>query len=483
MRHRAGAQRVKRASSTPPQCARPAASPKTTPARGSRQARAAHDNHPRARRLEKAGGDVDARKGRAEHVDARQVAIGQRDVSKLRALESRLAHAAIAQSHMVDRRLRYVRKRQIARRRADLRQTRLQQAQPRSGAVAQVNTVEPPFIHRAANEAGTAPKRTSRKVQSPKSTCSNRQSRKTDPSKVAPFAHSYASSTSSTRTLEAYPSPSEKTASNSSSPMRASCAAERANPTGAFAPAWLRPACRSPLVIRSSHAILFTARPPCAVPPGTRLALSLSTFRSAWRQTQRRHHHQLTRRVQHQSMASERATWASSTHATGCACIRSPAPMRGRASPSSARGKPPGNATRAAVFVLSSPCGHGSPLSGGLKRANAPDTVSHSRLHVPHCLRPPPSAMPTGSPRSARTRRRGSAARRARADRRTAVYGSALIDATDAGEVRGGDIITLIGEDGGERITVEEVVGRCGTISNEILSRLGSRLGLIIRQQ
>lgn len=58
-----------------------------------------------------------------------------------------------------------------------------------------------------------------------------------------------------------------------------------------------------------------------------------------------------------------------------------------------------------------------------------------------------------------------------------------LIDATDAGEVRGGDIITLIGEDGGERITVEEVAGRCGTISNEILSRLGSRLGLIIRQQ
>ena len=58
-----------------------------------------------------------------------------------------------------------------------------------------------------------------------------------------------------------------------------------------------------------------------------------------------------------------------------------------------------------------------------------------------------------------------------------------LIDATDAGEVRGGDIITLIGEDGGERITVEEVAGRCGTISNEILSRLGSRLGLIVRQQ
>ena len=216
---------------------------------------------------------------------------------------------------MVDRRLRYVRKRQIARRRADLRQTRLQQAQPRSGAVAQVNTVEPPFIHRAANEAALL-KADIAKGAVAKIHLLEQAIAKDRPLEGRPFAHSYASSTSSTRTLETYPSPSEKTASNSSSPMRASCAAERANPTGAFAPAWLRPACRSPLVIRSSHAILFTARPPCAVPPGTLLALSLSTFRSAWRQTQRRHHHQLTRRVQHQSMASERATWASATHTT-----------------------------------------------------------------------------------------------------------------------------------------------------------------------
>ena len=77
-------------------------------------------------------------------------------------------------------------------------------------------------------------KRTSRKVQSPKSTRSNRQSRKTDPSKVAPFAHSYASSTASTRTFEAYPSPSEKTASSSSLLIRTSCAAGRANPAGPF---------------------------------------------------------------------------------------------------------------------------------------------------------------------------------------------------------------------------------------------------------
>lgn len=56
-----------------------------------------------------------------------------------------------------------------------------------------------------------------------------------------------------------------------------------------------------------------------------------------------------------------------------------------------------------------------------------------------------------------------------------------LIDATDAGEVRGGDAVTLIGEDKGERITAEEVAGRCGTISNEVLSRLGGRLGLVLR--
>ncbi|MEX2569783.1 MAG: alanine racemase [Gemmatimonadota bacterium] len=39
-----------------------------------------------------------------------------------------------------------------------------------------------------------------------------------------------------------------------------------------------------------------------------------------------------------------------------------------------------------------------------------------------------------------------------------------------------GDVATLIGEDGGERITVDDVAGICGTISYEILTRLGTRL-------
>lgn len=56
-----------------------------------------------------------------------------------------------------------------------------------------------------------------------------------------------------------------------------------------------------------------------------------------------------------------------------------------------------------------------------------------------------------------------------------------LLDATDAGETKGGDVVTLIGCDGAETIPAEELAGRCGTITNELLSRLGSRLGLIVR--
>lgn len=55
-----------------------------------------------------------------------------------------------------------------------------------------------------------------------------------------------------------------------------------------------------------------------------------------------------------------------------------------------------------------------------------------------------------------------------------------LIDATDAGETHGGEIVTLIGRDGEERISAEELAGRCGTITNELFSRLGSRLGRCI---
>lgn len=46
--------------------------------------------------------------------------------------------------------------------------------------------------------------------------------------------------------------------------------------------------------------------------------------------------------------------------------------------------------------------------------------------------------------------------------------------------VQAGDVVTLIGRDGSEQITVEEVAGWCGTITNEILCRMGGRLEHLI---
>lgn len=51
-----------------------------------------------------------------------------------------------------------------------------------------------------------------------------------------------------------------------------------------------------------------------------------------------------------------------------------------------------------------------------------------------------------------------------------------LVDVTDIPEVRAGDCATLIGRDGREELRAEEVAQCCGTISNELLSRLGTRL-------
>ena len=51
-----------------------------------------------------------------------------------------------------------------------------------------------------------------------------------------------------------------------------------------------------------------------------------------------------------------------------------------------------------------------------------------------------------------------------------------LVDVTDLPEVRPGDVVTLIGRDGGCELRAEELAARCGTITNELLSRLGKRL-------
>lgn len=51
-----------------------------------------------------------------------------------------------------------------------------------------------------------------------------------------------------------------------------------------------------------------------------------------------------------------------------------------------------------------------------------------------------------------------------------------LVDVTGVPQTAPGDVVTLIGRDGGEEIRAEEVAARCGTITNELLSRLGNRL-------
>lgn len=58
-----------------------------------------------------------------------------------------------------------------------------------------------------------------------------------------------------------------------------------------------------------------------------------------------------------------------------------------------------------------------------------------------------------------------------------------LVNVTGVEDVRTGDIVTLIGRDGDLDIRVEELAERCGTITNEILSRLGSRLAVLYNSE
>lgn len=54
-----------------------------------------------------------------------------------------------------------------------------------------------------------------------------------------------------------------------------------------------------------------------------------------------------------------------------------------------------------------------------------------------------------------------------------------LVDVTDLDTVAPGDVVTLLGRDGGQELRAEEVAQRCGTITNELLSQLGKRLPLV----
>jgi serine/alanine racemase len=51
-----------------------------------------------------------------------------------------------------------------------------------------------------------------------------------------------------------------------------------------------------------------------------------------------------------------------------------------------------------------------------------------------------------------------------------------MVDVTGIPDVKRGDVVTLIGTVGLEDITAEEVSEAAGTITNELLSRLGGRL-------
>lgn len=54
-----------------------------------------------------------------------------------------------------------------------------------------------------------------------------------------------------------------------------------------------------------------------------------------------------------------------------------------------------------------------------------------------------------------------------------------LVDVTGLPEAAAGDVATLIGRDGGEEITAQDMAERCGTITNELLSRMGGRLPIV----
>lgn len=56
-----------------------------------------------------------------------------------------------------------------------------------------------------------------------------------------------------------------------------------------------------------------------------------------------------------------------------------------------------------------------------------------------------------------------------------------MIDVTDIDNVCVDDVVTLIGVDGDNKITAEEVAESAGTITNELLSCLGSRLTIITK--
>ncbi len=56
-----------------------------------------------------------------------------------------------------------------------------------------------------------------------------------------------------------------------------------------------------------------------------------------------------------------------------------------------------------------------------------------------------------------------------------------MIDITDIGIVSVEDVVTLIGQDGDADIRIEKISGQADSIANELLSRMGSRLELVLK--
>ena len=55
-----------------------------------------------------------------------------------------------------------------------------------------------------------------------------------------------------------------------------------------------------------------------------------------------------------------------------------------------------------------------------------------------------------------------------------------IVDITDLPDVKSGDIAVFIGKSGQYEITAYDLAEASGTITNELLSRLGSRLRMIV---
>ena len=56
-----------------------------------------------------------------------------------------------------------------------------------------------------------------------------------------------------------------------------------------------------------------------------------------------------------------------------------------------------------------------------------------------------------------------------------------VVDITDIENVRVGDVSTIISAEAGSSVSAPEAANAAGTISNELLSRLGDRLEIVYR--